>query len=80
MQGDFYIVKSGPLMSDQTVHNKKNPQRLQIKLSRGCASYVPTREDEVGAVGIVSSWVGGFNGRMVINRILDMVDELLSIN
>jgi release factor glutamine methyltransferase len=40
----------------------------------------PTPEDEIGAVGIVSSWAGGFNGRMVINRILDMVDELLSIN
>ncbi|XP_078176286.1 uncharacterized protein LOC144569706 [Carex rostrata] len=42
--------------------------------------YVPTPEDEVGAVGIVSSWAGGFNGRKVIDRILDVVDELLSTN
>ncbi|XP_078175796.1 S-adenosyl-L-methionine-dependent methyltransferases superfamily protein [Carex rostrata] len=42
--------------------------------------YVPTPEDEVGAVGIVSSWAGGFKGRMVIDRILDVIDELLSSN
>jgi hypothetical protein len=29
--GDLYIIKSGPLMSDLTVHNKKTA------LSRGCA-------------------------------------------
>ncbi|KAJ7962164.1 hemK methyltransferase family member 2-like [Quillaja saponaria] len=32
--------------------------------------YVPTREDEVGAEGIASSWAGGENGRSVIDRIL----------
>jgi hypothetical protein len=35
MQGDLYIIKSGPLMSDRTIHNKKivetpekTPQRM----------------------------------------------------
>ncbi|KAJ4773287.1 HemK methyltransferase family member 2 [Rhynchospora pubera] len=42
--------------------------------------YVPTPEDEVGADGIVASWAGGFKGRLVIDRILNVVDELLSVN
>ncbi|KAJ4785714.1 HemK methyltransferase family member 2 [Rhynchospora pubera] len=42
--------------------------------------YVPTPEDEVGADGIVASWAGGFKGRLVIDRILNVVNELLSVN
>ncbi|MED6172877.1 hypothetical protein PIB30_054009 [Stylosanthes scabra] len=40
--------------------------------------YVPTPEEEVGAEGVVSSWAGGENGRSVIDRILPVVDHLLS--
>ncbi|KAK1271854.1 hypothetical protein QJS04_geneDACA013073 [Acorus gramineus] len=40
--------------------------------------YVPTPEEEVGCEGITASWAGGENGRSVIDRILPVVDELLS--
>ncbi|MQL71590.1 hypothetical protein Taro_003928 [Colocasia esculenta] len=40
--------------------------------------YVPTPEEEVGCEGITASWAGGENGRRVIDRILPVVDELLS--
>ena len=40
--------------------------------------YVPTPEDEVGVNGITSSWAGGDKGRTVIDRILSIVDSLLS--
>lgn len=40
--------------------------------------YVPTPEDEVGREGITAAWAGGENGRTVIDRILPVVDELLS--
>jgi release factor glutamine methyltransferase len=40
--------------------------------------YVPTPEDEVGMEGIASAWAGGENGRRVIDRMLPVVDVLLS--
>ncbi|CAM6110537.1 unnamed protein product [Calypogeia fissa] len=40
--------------------------------------YVPTSEDEVGMAGLISSWAGGHRGRTVIDRMLAIVDELLS--
>lgn len=40
--------------------------------------YVPTPEEEVGCDGITAAWAGGVDGRSVINRILPVVDELLS--
>jgi release factor glutamine methyltransferase len=40
--------------------------------------YVPTPVEEVGCRGIVASWVGGLNGRQVIDRILPAVREMLS--
>ncbi|WOL11493.1 hypothetical protein Cni_G20256 [Canna indica] len=40
--------------------------------------YVPTPEEEVGCKGITASWAGGENGRSVIDKILPIVDELLS--
>lgn len=40
--------------------------------------YVPTPEEEVGCEGITASWAGGENGRSVIDRILPIVDRLLS--
>ncbi|XP_039127512.1 methyltransferase N6AMT1-like isoform X2 [Dioscorea cayenensis subsp. rotundata] len=40
--------------------------------------YVPTPEEEVSCEGITASWAGGYNGRTVIDRILPVVDELLS--
>ncbi|PKA54271.1 hypothetical protein AXF42_Ash000104 [Apostasia shenzhenica] len=40
--------------------------------------YVPTPEEEVGCKGITASWAGGENGRKVIDRILPVVDKLLS--
>ncbi|XP_030521652.1 methyltransferase N6AMT1 [Rhodamnia argentea] len=40
--------------------------------------YVPTPEDEVGRDGITSAWAGGVDGRTVIDRILPVVDKLLS--
>ncbi|XP_077221316.1 S-adenosyl-L-methionine-dependent methyltransferases superfamily protein [Tasmannia lanceolata] len=42
--------------------------------------YVPTPEEEVGCDGITAAWAGGENGRTVIDRILPIVDELLSEN
>ncbi|KAJ4869450.1 S-adenosyl-L-methionine-dependent methyltransferases superfamily protein [Raphanus sativus] len=40
--------------------------------------YVPTPEYEVGVEGIASAWAGGENGRSVIDRVLPVVDGLLS--
>ncbi|XP_024384700.1 uncharacterized protein [Physcomitrium patens] len=40
--------------------------------------YVPTPEHEVGAAGITATWAGGDRGRVVIDRMLTMVDSLLS--
>lgn len=40
--------------------------------------YVPTPEDEVGVDGIMSSWAGGDRGRTVIDRMLSIIDSLLS--
>lgn len=40
--------------------------------------YVPTPEEEVGRGGIAASWAGGENGRHVIDKILPVVDNLLS--
>lgn len=40
--------------------------------------YVPTPDDEVGCPGIASAWAGGMNGRIVIDRILEVADSLLS--
>lgn len=40
--------------------------------------YVPTPEEEVGVDGIASSWAGGIRGRTVIDRILAIVDTLMS--
>ncbi|BBN03523.1 release factor glutamine methyltransferase [Marchantia polymorpha subsp. ruderalis] len=40
--------------------------------------YVPTPEDEVGAAGITASWAGGDRGRTVIDRMLAIVDLLMS--
>ncbi|XP_010500561.1 PREDICTED: hemK methyltransferase family member 2-like [Camelina sativa] len=40
--------------------------------------YVPTPEYEVGMEGIASAWAGGENGRTVIDKILPVVDVLLS--
>lgn len=40
--------------------------------------YVPTPEEEVGVEGITSSWAGGDRGRTVIDRMLSIVDSLLS--
>ncbi|MCO5601993.1 hypothetical protein L7F22_056120 [Adiantum nelumboides] len=40
--------------------------------------YVPTPDDEVGVEGIASAWAGGDRGRTVIDRMLSIVDSLLS--
>ncbi|VVA97493.1 unnamed protein product [Arabis nemorensis] len=40
--------------------------------------YVPTPDYEVGMEGIASAWAGGENGRTVIDKILPVVDLLLS--
>lgn len=40
--------------------------------------YVPTSEEEVGGDGIAAAWAGGEHGRTVIDRILAIVDNLLS--
>ncbi|KAI5072033.1 hypothetical protein GOP47_0012139 [Adiantum capillus-veneris] len=40
--------------------------------------YVPTPEHEVGVEGIASAWAGGDRGRMVIDRMLSIIDSLLS--
>ncbi|KAM7505717.1 hypothetical protein LguiB_004621 [Lonicera macranthoides] len=40
--------------------------------------YVPTPEEEVSRGGIAASWAGGENGRRVIDKILPVVDNLLS--
>ncbi|KAH7387440.1 hypothetical protein KP509_16G023200 [Ceratopteris richardii] len=40
--------------------------------------YVPTADDEVGVGGIASAWAGGDRGRVVIDRMLEVVDSILS--
>lgn len=40
--------------------------------------YVPTPENEVGVEGIASAWAGGDRGRTVIDRMLSIIDLLLS--
>ncbi|KAL2611592.1 hypothetical protein R1flu_023284 [Riccia fluitans] len=40
--------------------------------------YVPTPEEEVGAAGITAAWAGGDRGRTVIDRMLAIVNSLLS--
>ena len=40
--------------------------------------YVPTPDDEVGSDGIEASWAGGADGRVVIDRALPQIAELLS--
>mmetsp|Transcript_24536 Transcript_24536/g.45403 ORF Transcript_24536/g.45403 Transcript_24536/m.45403 type:complete len:278 (-) Transcript_24536:100-933(-) len=40
--------------------------------------YVPTPDDEVGGTGIEASWAGGTNGRLVVDRALPQIAQLLS--
>ena len=40
--------------------------------------YVPTPDDEVGSKGIEASWAGGTNGRVVLDRALPQIAQLLA--
>lgn len=40
--------------------------------------YVPTPDDEVGGTGIEASWAGGENGRIVVDKALPQIAQLLS--
>ena len=40
--------------------------------------YVPTPDDEVGGNGIEASWAGGLNGRVVIDRAIPQIAQLLA--
>jgi release factor glutamine methyltransferase len=40
--------------------------------------YVPTPDDEVGSNGIEASWAGGTNGRVVLDRALPQIAQLLA--
>ena len=40
--------------------------------------YVPTPENEVGSKGIEASWAGGANGRVVLDRAIPQIAQLLS--
>ena len=40
--------------------------------------YVPTPDNEVGSKGIEASWAGGKNGRLVLNRAIPQIAQLLS--
>lgn len=40
--------------------------------------YVPTPSHEVGGSGIEASWAGGLNGRVVIDRAIPQIAQLLS--
>lgn len=40
--------------------------------------YVPTSDEEIGVGGLTASWAGGPRGRVVIDRMLAIVDSLLS--
>ncbi|EED91962.1 predicted protein, partial [Thalassiosira pseudonana CCMP1335] len=40
--------------------------------------YVPTPDEEVGSNGIEASWAGGTNGRVVLDRALPQIAQLLA--
>ncbi|GIL50866.1 hypothetical protein Vafri_6848 [Volvox africanus] len=40
--------------------------------------YVPTPDEEVERGGIASAWAGGYRGRRIIDRVLQLLPELLS--
>ena len=40
--------------------------------------YVPTPDEEVERGGIAAAWAGGYKGRKVIDRVLPLVDGLVS--
>lgn len=40
--------------------------------------YVPTPSEEVGSDGIEAAWAGGEDGREVIDKVLPLLDDLLS--
>ena len=42
--------------------------------------YVPTPDEEVERGGIAAAWAGGYRGRMVIDRVMPLVPELLSMS
>jgi release factor glutamine methyltransferase len=39
--------------------------------------YVPTADEEVGGTGIEASWAGGLNGRVVVDRAIPQIAQLL---
>jgi release factor glutamine methyltransferase len=39
--------------------------------------YVPTPDEEVGGTGIEASWAGGRNGRVVVDRAIPQMAQLL---
>jgi release factor glutamine methyltransferase len=40
--------------------------------------YVPTPDEEVGSNGIEASWAGGRNGRVVLDKALPQIAQLLA--
>ena len=68
-----FISLQCDLASDLLEENENNIDILIFN-----PPYVPTPNDEVGSDGIEASWAGGTNGRVVVDRAIPQIAQLLA--